>query len=118
MGLSGPSMIGFADDLTPIDDDRTHHRIRAGLPFPPSSQGKGTLHVQMIRWDGGHRHFEEVEDFLRGADFVTDFFFTVGFLAVTFLVAVFFVVVFFLATGLDDLTVSVCLVLTIFFAER
>ena len=82
----------------------------------------------MIRLDGRHRRFEDVDDFLRGADFdvtfffstvffATDFFrmvflaaafFAMGFFAIGFFEGAFFVMVFFLGlvraalTGVPD----------------
>ena len=118
MGLPGLMMIGFAYDAALIDDHRAHHGVGVRLPFSPSRQGKGTFHVKTIRWDGGHRRVEEVEDFLRGTDFAIDFFFPAGFLAIVFLVVGFFVLAFFLATGFVDLVVVACFFLVDFLAER
>jgi hypothetical protein len=105
MRLSGLMMIGFSNNPSLIHNHRTHHGIGACFPYPPSRQGKGTFHVKAIRWDGGHRRFEEVEDFLRSVAFATDFFFAAVFLANVFLVVVFFLLVFFLDTAFVDLIV-------------
>ncbi len=89
------TMIRFGNDLSLLDDHCAYHGVGIRYSFSPSRQGKGTFHVEMIRVDGGHRLLEEVEDFLRGADFAINFFFTVGFLDVAFLTGDFFVAVFF-----------------------
>ncbi len=93
----------------------------------------------MIRVDGGHRRLEEVEDFLRGVDFVIDFFFTGVFLvtvflmteflvtaflltvfvAVVFLAGDFFVTGFFVTTAFARFVVELCFFLVdVFFTER
>ena len=111
-------MISFTHDSALVDNHRTNQRVRARLPFSPSSKGKGTRHVEMSRFDGGHRRFEEVEDFLRGIDLGTTFFFTADFLAMVFLVVAFFMRVFFLTTGFVDLAIVVCFFLIdVFFFE-
>jgi hypothetical protein len=139
MGLPGLTMIGFGNDLSLIDDHSANHGIGVRLPFSPSCQGKGTFHVEMIRWEGGHRRLEEVEDFLRSEGLAVAFFFTAiffvivflamaffstaflatAFLAMAFLAGVFFVTVFFLETGFVDLATAVrFLLITFFFFEE
>ena len=116
MGLSSLMMIGFAHDVPLTDDHRTNHGIGIRLPFSPGCQGKGTFHVDLIRIDGGHRLFEEVGNFLRGADFDVDFFFAAVGLAIVFLAMVFlamgffsgdiFVTVFFLEPFLFEFAIA------------
>ena len=111
-------MIGFGNDTPLIDDHRANHRVGVRFPFPTSRQRKGTLHVETIRLDRGHRLFEEIGDFLRGADldvafFLADVFFTIVFLAETL-----FVTVFFLDMVREDLAEPVGCFLTAFLEER
>ena len=112
------TMIRFGHDLSLIDDHCAYHGVGIRFPFSPSRQEKGTFHVEMIRVDGGHRLLEEVEDFLRGADFAFDFFFTNVFITMDFLAGDFFVTVFFLETGLVDLTATTRFFRIAFFEER
>lgn len=145
MGLTCLTMIGFGNDLSLIDDHCANHGVGVRLPFPSRCQGKGTFHIEVIRWESGHRRFEEVEDFLRGEGLAVDLFFTViffviVFLGITFFADVFFTMVFlataflaiafftmaflagaffvtvsFLETGFVDLATAVCFLLITFF---
>jgi hypothetical protein len=128
MGLSCLMMIGFAHDVPLTDDHRTNHGVGIRLPFSPSCQGKGAFHVDLIRRDGDHRLFEEVGNFLRGADFDVDFFFTAlgfvsAFLAIVFFAMGFFtedifVTVFFLETFLFEFAIVIRFFSFAFLEER
>ena len=118
MWLPRSAMIGFAYDLSPLDDHCAHHRIRACSAPTLGSQGKCAFHEFLIGEDGGHRLFEEVCNFLRGTDFDLNFFFTIVCLAIVFLTVVFFLFVFFLATSLLGLVVVACVCLVDVLRDR
>jgi hypothetical protein len=118
VGLSCLTMIGFGNDTPLIDDHRANHRVGIRLPLSPGRQRKGTFHVETIRLGGGHRLFEEVGDFLRGADFDVAFFFTDVFLRIVLSAGIVFVTVFFLETFLVDLAIDVRFFLVAFPEER